>query len=109
MSSRRLTALALLAFGIAGPAGAWRFLPAWTLLVGLAWLPGIVALAPCLDGCARDDRRCPVAGPAGVPIALAFSLLALVPTVLPLFALGLDLDASRYTLGALYMMLGAAG
>ena len=109
MSSRRLTALALLAFGIAGLADAWRFAPPWILLLGVAWLPGVVALTPCIDGCAREGRRCPVAGPAGVPLALAFSLLALVPTVLPLFVLGLELDASRYTLGVLYMMLGAAG
>jgi Tfp pilus assembly protein PilF len=106
---RRASALALLAFGLAGPLGAWDGLPAGLLLVGFALLPGVVALQPCVAACRRDERDCPMSGPGGVAVAVAFSLLALVPAVLPLFVLGVELDASRFTLGFVYCALGAAG
>lgn len=109
MSWRRHTALALLGFGVAGPAGGWDLLPAAVLLAAFAWLPGAVALAPCIEGCKRDGVACPLAGPGGAALAVAFSLVVLVPGVLPLFLLGLELEAARFSLGASYIVLGAAG
>lgn len=109
MDPRRASALALLGFGLAGPLGGWSGLPAGVLMVGFALLPGLVALQPCVTACLRERRDCEMSGPGGLAVAVAFSLVALVPAVLPLFALGLDLEMSRYTLGFLYCALGAAG
>ncbi len=126
----RLSALLLLAFGLAGPLGAWQGLAPALLLPCLLWLPGAVALdllrpkargregglspggLPSVeaDGYAVPDplEFTPAyLGPGRIALEAALSLALFLPGVLPLFLLHLDISAARFTLGTAYALLGA--
>lgn len=108
MLAQRAGGLLLLAFGVLGGAGLWTLLPAPLLLVGFGWLPGHVALAPCRWSCRQADCPCPAAGPGGLALELAFSLVLLTVAVFPLFLVHANLAVAGHTLGGACLLLGAA-
>jgi Tfp pilus assembly protein PilF len=104
-----LAAFLLAAFGIAGLLGAWSALPPAVLLAAFAWLPGTVALAPLRRACSARGLACAVEGPGRFVFETGFSLLVLLPAVLPLLLLGTDLGAARMPMAGAYLLLGVAG
>lgn len=101
-------ALALLGFGLAGVTGQWSSLPAPLLLIGILWLPGVVALGPCVGACHAEARGCPLHGPGRFALESVFSLVLLGVAVLPLFATASDLAVAALTLGVSHILLAAA-
>ncbi len=106
MTSERLSAALLLIAALLGLCGGWSLLPSPALFLVLTLLGGHIAVAILVPQ-ADSPEPCWLAGPGRLAVDFCASLLLVVPAVLPLYFLSAGLDATRWTLPLIYMLLAA--